>query len=456
VAGLVRIALMSTSSDDLAAASSAGRWRVPRMLLMALALGAVVRFTYLTVFPSTVGELVIAGDGLAYHLEANRLADGLGYTSAGSYTSAELGYTSFNGDVGAQVAHHPPGWVTVLAIASWIGADSVVAHQVLTSMVGLLLIVVVHRVADRVFGASVATIAGLAAALYPGFWVLEAQVLSEPLALVMLGLALLALHGFARDARVGTALIAGAAVGAATLVRSEQILLLVVVAFLAFTASGLTRRRRVLLPVVAALVVLVMLAPWAAFNATRFEDSVLLSSNSGTTLLGGNCSTFRGEWIGFYDDTCTFALGFSAGPVDRSEMDRLARQEAIGNIRDNLGHLPFTIPARHARMLGVLHPAQTVDVVAAWHGTRAWPVWLWVVSYWLILPTAAVGLIAVRQRRRDLAGLVTPIVGVAIVVSVFYGEPRYHTPADLSVLILAAAGVYALRRRSVRPVSAQR
>ncbi len=342
--------------------------------------------------------------------------------------------------------------MTVLAVLSWLGIDSIVAHQVVTAVIGLALVVVVHRVAGRLADQRVAGVAAIAAAVYPGFWVLEAQVLSEPLALVMLGLALLTLHRFAEDARVGTALLVGLALGAATLVRSEQVLLICVVAVLSLTAAGLSLRRRILLPLLSGLVVVAMLAPWAIYNTTRFEEPVLLSSNGGTTLLAGNCSTFRGEWIGFYDTTCTIALAGREQPADRSVMDRLAREEALANIRDNLTDLPLTIPARHARMLAVLDPAQTVGAVADWHGTRTWPVWAWVVSFWFLLPAAVIGLLAVRRRPRHVAALVTPIVVVLVVVSVFYGEPRYHTPADLSILVLAAVGVCTLARRS-RPAS---
>ena len=64
----------------------------------AVALGAVVRFTYL--FHGA--PVFVRGDGFDVPREALRLADGLGYTSA-------------FGDTGAETAHHPPGWVTLLA-----------------------------------------------------------------------------------------------------------------------------------------------------------------------------------------------------------------------------------------------------------------------------------------------------------------------------------------------------
>ena len=88
---------------------------------------------------------------------ALRLADGLGYTSA------------FPATAGAPIAHHPPGWVTVLGVVSWLGARSTArrtswsasrsgsASSSLTGLVG-----------RRYFNARVGVVAALIAAAVPG------------------------------------------------------------------------------------------------------------------------------------------------------------------------------------------------------------------------------------------------------------------------------------------------
>src|SRR4051812_16772106 len=76
-------------------------------------LGAIIRYVYVaTDLRSTIG-----GDGFEYHFSALRLGEGLGYTSTGFGTVAE------------PIAHHPPGWVTVLGIVAWLGGRSVFTQQ---------------------------------------------------------------------------------------------------------------------------------------------------------------------------------------------------------------------------------------------------------------------------------------------------------------------------------------
>ncbi|MEZ5167965.1 MAG: hypothetical protein R2695_16315 [Acidimicrobiales bacterium] len=92
----------------------------------------------------------------------------------------------------------------------------------------------------------------------------------------------------------------------------------------------------------------------------------------------------------------------------------------------------------------------TVEKVAAWHGTREWPVWSWVISFWPLVVLASIG---GRRAARDGIWIVPLLVPIAVsfaVVVLFYGEPRYHTPADLSVVILAAAALRSLTSRAPR------
>jgi peptidoglycan/LPS O-acetylase OafA/YrhL len=222
----------------------------------------------------------------------------------------------------------------------------------------------------------------------------------------------------------------------------------VIVIPLALTrARHLTRRRRVQLGAVIGVIAVSLLVPWAAYNSTRFEEPVLLSSNFGSTLLAGNCSTFSGEFIGFYDVSCNRELARAEKPADRSAQDRLARGAAIDNILDNTSRIPLTMLARIGRTVGLYAPGQTVEAVAAWNGTSEWPVWLWVVSFWPLAALAVFGAISTRGSEVWQLPLLVPIVLALGIVLVFYGEPRYHTPADLSIVILAAVGLVRLTNR---------
>ena len=122
---------------------------------------------------------VVGGDGLDYHLGALRLADGLGYTRG-------LGRHRRPARV-----HPPPGWTTLLGGVSWLGARSVQDHQLVGVALGLAVVVLAAMVGRRYFNARVGLLAACVAALYPGFWLLEGNMLSEPLGLALLGVVLL-------------------------------------------------------------------------------------------------------------------------------------------------------------------------------------------------------------------------------------------------------------------------
>ena len=80
--------------------------------------------------------------------------------------------------------------------------------------------------------------------------------------------------------------------------------------------------------------------------------------------------------------------------------------------------------------------------------------WAWVTSYWLLVPLAVAGSVTLRRRRRFQWPLVAPVVLVVLVATVTYGDPRYHTMADLGVVVLAAVAACELVQRRQRPTDA--
>jgi hypothetical protein len=395
-------------------------------IVTAVALGAAVRFAYLFHGAPEMPH----SDGFTYHYSALRLADGLGYTSA-------------VGDVGAQLAHQPPGWVTLLAGVAEAGGRSWRAHQVTGLVIGLGVIVMAGLVGARYAGRRVGIVAAMLAAVYPGFWVNDVQILAEPLGLLISGLLMLVLADLWHRPSLGLAIVAGAILGALALVRAEQLALLILAVIpIVLLNRRVIVQRRVAYIAAAALAAVLLLAPWASYNLRRFEEPVLLSTNLGPTLLTGNCgSTYGGALVGSYDNLCNTALILRNPGLDGSQLDVEARSVALANMRDNLDQLPSTVVARHGRLLGLLRPAQTVGISASWMGSATWPVWAWVASFWLIVPLAACGAVFLRRSRRFQWPLVAPIVITLLVVTVAFGEPRYHTMADLGLIVLAAVAL---------------
>ncbi len=387
----------------------------------------------------------VGGDGFDYHFSALRLADGLGYTSA-------------FGDIGAQTAHHPPGWVTVLGAVSWLGARSFRDHELVAVAFGLGVVALAGLIGRRYFNARVGLIAALLAAVYPGFWVLEGNVLSEPLGLFVLGLFMLAMFDLRKSPTLARSALVGAVCGVVALVRSEEIfLLLLVVAPVLLLRRERSIRHRVVALVVAVVACFAVIAPWTIYNNTRFKAPVLLSTNDGGTLLLGNCppATYSGTLLGWHDSTCLSAISVTHREDDRSEVDVLARKRAVKNIANNLGRLPVVVPARFGRLLAVFRPSQTVAFVASWMKTSTKPIWAWVVSFWVLLLLGVYGLVIARRQRAFLLPLLAPALIVIVNVATSYGEPRYHTMSDLGIIVLAAVALdrvmtSAPRRRASR------
>lgn len=410
-------------------------------ILSAVGLGAAVRFTYLfSAAPTSVW-----GDGLDYHLSARRLADGLGYTTALGEIGVEL-----PAGLSGETAHHPPGWVTVLGAVTELGGRSMRAHQVTGLVIGLAVIVVAGLVGRRYAGRRVGVIAALGAAVYPGFWVLDVQILSEPLGLLILGLLMLALADLWQRPSLGRAVLTGVILGALALVRSEELALLALaVAPLLLLNRRITVRRRLVCVGAATLSAVVVIAPWTIYNLGRFEEPVVLSTNLGGTLLSGNCppSTYTGELAGSFDLRCVVATSLRQPDLDPSQADTVNRDAALDNVRDNLDHLPGTVLARYGRLLGVFRPSQTVALDAEWLGSATWPVWVWIASFWVVTPLAALGSAALRRSGRFQWPLVAPVVIMLLVTAAAFGDPRYHTIADLGIVVLAAVAVERMVRR---------
>jgi 4-amino-4-deoxy-L-arabinose transferase-like glycosyltransferase len=406
----------------------------------AVVLGTAIRFAYL--FHGAPAWVL--GDGFDYHLSALRLADGLGYTAA-------------IGNVGAEYAHHPPAWVTLLAGVTELGGASMWVHQVTGLVIGLSVILVAGLVGRRYAGRRVGVIAAFVAAAYPGFWVLDVQILSEPLGLLVLGVLMLVLADLWDRPTLGRAILVGAVVGALALVRGEQLALLAIaVGPVIFLNRRLEVRQRLAWTSAAALAAIVLLAPWTIHNLGRFEEPVAVSTNFGGTLLAGNCppTTYGGELMGSFDAMCVFRHGMQNPGLDASQADIQTRRTALNNMRDNVDRLPATILARYGRVLGVFHPKQTVDIDADWFGSATWPVWVWVTSFWLLVPLAAYGSLLLRRSRRFQWPLVAPVIIVLLVVTVVGGDPRYHTMADLGLVVLAAVALDRLVRRGSNRLSA--
>jgi hypothetical protein len=233
------------------------------------------------------GRFPAVEDGHYYDTLARRLAAGQGYTwlwPDGAVTYA---------------AHYPVGYPALLAVAYAIAGASVGAAMTAQALVGAVAAYGAHRIVD---GDGVARwrplAAGLAVALHPALVPYTAAVMTEGVTAACL-VAAAATAARARSVGPGRAsgrwLVGlGVAMGVATLVRPQSLLLAPVLGALAVRGDASLGARLARAGAVT-LVALACVAPWTARNCARMNRCALVSVNGGWNLLIG-AQTRTGAW----------------------------------------------------------------------------------------------------------------------------------------------------------------
>jgi len=369
----------------------------------------------------------LLGDQLYYNAQANTLARGNGFTDFRD---------------GSQTAEHPPLTALVLTPTSWVmeqfdeGGSHVLSQRLTMTLFGAAVVLVIGMVGRAVAGSRTGLLAAAGAALYPNLWINDGLVMSETLATLAVALAILLAYRFIRAPRPINAVWVGLAVGLAMLARAELGLLLpVMVLPVALFLKPLPVARQVGLFLVACLAALVLVSPWLIANLTRIDQPVLFSTNDGLTICGANLErTWYGDGTGLWALDCA---GFPTPKGDRSVVSNELRSDGLHFIKDHLGRLPVVVAVRIARVWSLYAPGQMAsynvnegrDEVVSWAGFFA---------FWIVVPCAVVGAVTLRRRRVPITPLVAQFVVVTITAAAIYGLARFRTPAEVSLVVLAA------------------
>lgn len=302
----------------------------PRDVWWCVALGLAAR---LGVVAWAGADFPPADDGHFYHVVATRIAQGLGYTwlwPDGAVTYA---------------AHYPVGYPALIGgVYAALGAD-VRWAMALNALLGAASVWAVHRVAAETGLRGPALVAGLVAALHPGFVFYTPALMTEGVTAALLAITA-AVAVMARRASGRRAWLLFAAVGLLSgvtcLIRPQTIVLAPV--FGAFAVSGRVRAR-LLAGVAAAAVALVVCLPWTARNCARLERCVFVSANGGWNLLIGSAEKATGRWV---------PLDVLGVPPEcrtvfaEAEKDRCFGLAGLRNIREAPGRFLALVPKKLA------------------------------------------------------------------------------------------------------------
>ena len=335
-------------------------------------------------------------------------------------------------------AEFVPVHPTVLGIATFVGAKGVRAQQLFLGLIGsftapLTALLGWRLTTDR----RVAVGAGVLAAFHPLLFGSDGALMSETVYTLLGLVALLCLL----DRKF---VLAGIALGLTILTRGDAVLLVpIVVVPVAWVARDREWRafaRDVSIVVgIAALVV----APWVARNAARFDGKLILSNNVGGLVLGSNCdASYHGTFLGSWNFRCVYAQKLPG--EDEAVNASLMRHEGVTYARHHAARaIAVVAPARLGRAYGVFHPfgqATNETTEGRVFGTQV----AGVVLDWFLVPLFVVGVVALRRRGRSIAPLLGPVAFVTAVVVLSYGVSRFRELGEPALIVGAVAGALTL------------
>ena len=403
-------------------------------LLLILAGGFALRLIYTIAIAGNAYSPGPFGDFYFFHEIANLIADGRGFVAP---------FPLEHGGHVEPTAEHPPLWPLLLAGASELGGNGLLAHRLVGVPVGVATVGVLALIGRRLGGDRAGLAVAAIGSVHPLLIAADGSLMSETLYGFWVATALLLTLRARERPTLGRMAALGAVIGLATLTRGEGVFLLLLLAAPVSWRGAAATRRRLALGAAALAAAVLVIAPWTIRNATTFDRPVLVSTNDGTVLTGANChDTYHGSEIGFWRTECR-----SAPRPGRDEAEQSAtwRREGAEYARDHAGRLVVVVPVRLLRTWNLWSPRQLVEQA---EGRDRTVEALGAAVYFLLLPLAVYGAVLLRRRRAPLWVLLVPPLLATFVTVTAYGYTRFRHPADLAIVVLAGiAAAHLLERR---------
>jgi hypothetical protein len=392
-------------------------------LALAVAVGLAVRVLYVVLVARKIAPF---GDAVTYHGWAQTIADGVGWVRV-PHPELDLFHVAPEPS-----AEHGPLFSLVLAGFYKLGATGWTAQKICVCGIGASTIVFTGLAAREAAGARAGLIAAWVAALYPFLWVADGTLLAESLSTALIAASLWLALRFVRAPSAGRAATLGAVLALAALARGEALLLVPLLLIpLAWRARSLTAGVAML----AAFAV--VLAPWTARNLARFEEPVLVSTNSNSVFAGSNCRpAYHGDLTGLWALAC---YG-SVKPGDESQQALEYRRQGFDYAGDHAGRAPVVMAVRLARVWELYRPLQQVQYEFL-EGRSRWASRMGLVMYYPTLLLALAGAVVLRRRRQPVWPFAAYAAAVSVIALLVYGITRFRMTAEPALIVLAAVAI---------------
>jgi len=322
------------------------------------------------------------------------------------------------------------------------------AFQVLFSIFTLLLIFLLAK--DN-FGEETAFYSLLIASFYPPFLSYNGLLFVEGLFAFFIVLSTyLFLYGIRKKRRWIYTLL-GVVSGYAVLLRVEFILVLLIFLALAVIYSRGDLKKIIYVILIVSLVI----APWIIRNYKVSGRFVLVLSQLGSTLW---VSSYKGEWLVWHNEDPYYS-GLIKG-LSEVEKDNLLWKEGIKNIEENpfrYFRVCFKFLWRfwiggHSNTFYGLHDSLKNYFLAGSYGKAI------IKTFFLIFNTTLIilggyGMLSaikkLRDKKRELSFLISPIFVIMIIHFFLFGVVRYQVPIMPLIIIFAAFGLLSLQHKKL-------
>ncbi|RPJ48435.1 MAG: hypothetical protein EHM19_02055 [Candidatus Latescibacterota bacterium] len=334
-----------------------------------------------------------------------------------------------------------PLYPVLLGVWRWAAGGNDLATHVFQALFTSLTPLFAALLARRVFGPTEGLVAGLLAVFYWPLLYFNGELLVEPVFLPFL-LAFLLFVSSRGDGRI---VLAGLALGLASIARPNALLLLP--AFAAIEIAGRRFRRALILAAACALPII----PVAAHNFFVGRDAVLVSTSAGINFYIGNNAISTGR-----DSTFPGMVQWTFEKVHRLAEIETGRRMRPSEVSGHYGNKGLTFVRSDPAGFLALTGRKTVHLFSSYEIPNvedpnfyrkrspflSFPL---LVSFGVAAPLAVVGLLRRKRSEADTSLLVG--AGVYFLSTVlFFVNARYRLPIVPIVLVYAAGGLASIAR----------
>lgn len=400
-------------------------------------------------------------DAFDYDRHARSIASGDGYPQSGYVVD------------GGPSALRPPGYPYFLGAVYAASGDSVDAGRFANVALGGLAVLLLFLIARRIWGRRVGLIAAGMAAVFPPLVLLSRDLLSESLFIALeLGAVLCVLNFRRAGDALRWVVAAGVLTGLGALTRNPGIVLAIPIAVGVWMLRPAFSPRALAAPAIVVLCTALTILPWTLRNVDEFGRFVPITSSLGFALAGTynqaslNDDAHPGSWRTPVV-TSDYGVLFHTPGIDEGTLDATLRSHALRFAWDHPSYVAEVTGENMLRLFevdgGSVVGAHNVGgqlvadprVVAVGRGIGSATPAAERVGLVLAAVLALLGIVAIVRSRptagADQAGprrvprgpwflWLIPIVMIVAAAPV-NGLPRYRTPADPFLLILAAIGL---------------